>query len=99
MNEKLGKPIVNCDRIWERWGADKKQGSMYLSNVSSKNDDENDEDFDDDFDDDDDFGEENDDDEGGGAVLPEDCDFCEKTMGKERFEEMKKLFMKNKTKS
>jgi hypothetical protein len=93
VNEKLGKPIVPCDRIWEKWGASpsaSSASSLQLSNVrrsNLKNDDydldrEEEEDLEDEDEDDLDFGEE----------LEEECDFCEKTMGKERYEQMKKMF-------
>ncbi len=65
VNEKLGKPVVNCDRIWEKWGASHGTPSQIDS-----------------FDDDDDF-DDNDLDIDAGGIFPDDCGFCEDTLGKE----------------
>ena len=91
VNEKLGKPVVSCDRIWEKWGA---HLPKIQDNIGSRNDLDDEEDNNNELleDDGDNYDDEDDDDD----VLPDDCDFCEKTMGKERFLEMKKMLSRKK---
>ena len=113
VNEKLGKPIVPCDRIWEKWSAAKNQGPLYLSDVESSNEKDEDDDYgsapvfnrneqqandenDENEDAYDDLGDDDDDDDE--LILPDDCSFCETTMGKERFQEMRALLTQKKQK-
>jgi hypothetical protein len=69
VNEKLGKPIMNCDKIWEKWGA---LHAEPLEPIDS-------------FDSDDDIDEPNDlDMDSAGVFDDEDCGFCDDMLGKEQ---------------
>ena len=89
VNEKIGKPIVpDCKTAWKKWVTDEDNDEEELSTNNSVLSRENAADLkwlDDDKDEGIDFK------PLSTEELMKDCNFCESTMGKERYEKMKSL--------